>query len=146
VLTAATGSSANVDISVGASLFFATAVVATAAMFMAVGVVTSQLAATRHDANLLGATVIAVSYLVRMAADSDPRIGGLRWASPFGWIEELRPLTGSRPLAFVPIIVAIVVPTVIGIALAARRDLGASALPGARPRHPARCCSVVKQA
>jgi ABC-2 type transport system permease protein len=133
LLTAVAGRSSNVDIAVSASLFFATAVVAVAAMFMAVGVLASQLAATRHDANLLGATVIAVSYLIRMAADSDPRIGGLRWASPFGWIEELRPLTGSRPLAFVPIVLAVVVPTVLGVNLAGRRDLGASAL----PRHDA---------
>ena len=71
-------------------------------MFMAIGMFVGQLAATRHDANLIGAGVLAGSYLVRMVADSDPRLAWLRWASPLGWIEELRPLTGSRPFAFVP--------------------------------------------
>ena len=83
------------------SLFFATAAVAAAAMFMAVGLLVGQLAATRHDANLIGAGVLAASYLIRMVADSAPGLAWLRWASPLGWIEELRPLTGSQPFAFV---------------------------------------------
>ena len=130
LLAAATGTSSRVGIGVSASLFLATAVVAVAAMFMAVGVFTSQLAATRHDANLLGAAVIVVSYLLRMAADSDPNLGWLRWASPLGWIEELRVLTGSRPFALVPITVLTVVLLLVSYRMAARRDLGASALGG----------------
>src|SRR4030095_2524756 len=53
----------------------------------------------RPPANLIGAAVLAGSYLIRMAADSDPGLAWLRWASPLGWIEELRPLTGSQPNA-----------------------------------------------
>src|SRR5207302_10727886 len=104
IIAAASGASPKVGISGGASLFLATALVSAAAMLVATGMLTSQLAATRHDANLIGAGVIAGSYLVRMVADSTPALGWLRWASPFGWIEELRPLTGSKPLAFVPIL------------------------------------------
>ena len=44
-------------------------------MFMAVGMLVVQLAATRHDANLIGAGVLAASYLVRMVADSDRGLG-----------------------------------------------------------------------
>lgn len=128
VLTAAAGSSSEVNIGVGASLFFATAVVAAAAMFMAIGMFVGQLAATRHDANLIGAGVLAGSYLVRMAADSEPGLAWLRWASPLGWIEELRPLTGSRPFAFLPVVALVVVLVVIAVSVAKRRDLGASAL------------------
>jgi ABC-2 type transport system permease protein len=73
--------------------------------------------------------VIAGSYLVRMVADSDASLAWLRWASPFGWIEELRPLTGSRPLAFVPIVVVIVALVAVSIRMASQRDVGASALP-----------------
>jgi ABC-2 type transport system permease protein len=116
-----------VGIGVGATLFFATAVVAAAAMFIAVGVLVSQLAATRHAANLIGAGVLAVAYLTRMAADSDPRIGALRWASPIGWIEELRPLTGSHWPAFLPIVGLIVVAVAVAVRVADHRDLGASA-------------------
>jgi ABC-2 type transport system permease protein len=126
LLCVAGGRSSSVGIGAGASLFFATAVVAGPAMFMAVGVLVSQLAATRHAANLMGAGVLAGSYLVRMAADSDPRLGGLRWASPLGWIEELRPLTGSQWLPFVPIVALCGLGVAVGIRMAARRDLGAS--------------------
>jgi ABC-2 type transport system permease protein len=127
VFAAAGGRSSTVGIGVGASLFYATAVVAAAAMFMAIGVLASQLAATRHSANLIGAGALAVSYLIRMAADSDPRIGSLRWASPIGWIEELRPLTGSRWPAFIPILALIVGAVTVAVRVAGRRDLGASA-------------------
>ena len=136
VLTILAGSSSKVDISAATAIFGATALVSSAAMFMAVGMVVSQLAATRHDANVIGAGVLAGSYLVRMVADSDPALGWLRWASPLGWIEELRPLTGSRPYAFVPIVVLTAVLVVIASRIAARRDVGASALGGRDVRRP----------
>jgi ABC-2 type transport system permease protein len=127
VLAAAGGRASTVGIGLGPSLFFATAVVAAAAMFMAVGILVGQLAATRHEANLIGAGVLAASYLVRMVADSAPGAAWLRWASPLGWIEELRPLTGSRPFAFLPIVALVVALVVIAVQVAKRRDLGASA-------------------
>ena len=129
LLTAGAGASETVNIGVGASLFFVTSLLAAAAMFMAVGMFVGQLAATRRDANLIGAGVLAASYLVRMVADSDPALAWIRWASPLGWIEELRPLTGSRPFAFVLIVSFVAVLVVAALRVAARRDLGASALP-----------------
>ena len=126
-IAVAAGSSSTVGIGVGTSLYFATAVVAAAAMFMAVGMLTAQLAATRHDANLLGAGVLAASYLIRMVADSDPGLSWLRWASPLGWIEELHALTGSDPLGFVPIVALVAVLVTVSVSIAGRRDLGASA-------------------
>jgi len=133
LLAAAGGRPDTVGIDLTASLFYATAVVAAAAMFMAVGVLASQLAATRHDANLAGAGVLAAAYLIRMAADSDPGLGWLRWASPIGWIEELRPLTGSHWAAFLPIMAFTAVAVVAALRIATRRDLGAGAF-GERAR------------
>ena len=130
LLTVAGGSPAKVSIGPSAAVFFATAMVASAAMFMAVGMVVSQLAATRHDANVIGAGVLAAAYLVRMVADSDPALSWLRWASPLGWIEELRPLTGSQPFAFVPIVAFTLALVVVAVRIAATRDVGASALAG----------------
>ena len=130
VLTVAGGSPTKVHIGVGQSLFFATAVVASAAMFMGVGMVASQLAATRHDANVIGAGVLAGSYLARMVADSDPSLGWLRWLSPFGWVEELQPLTGSRPLPFLPIVASTTALVMVAVRIAGQRDVGASALGG----------------
>ena len=135
VLTAAAGRGHNVGVSTSASLFFATAAVGAAAMFMAVGMLTSQLFATRHDANLAGAAVLAGSYLIRMVAGSSASLAWLRWASPLGWIEELRPLTGSKPLGFVPILAFTGVLVVLALRVAGRRDAGSSLIAGRdRPR------------
>jgi ABC-2 type transport system permease protein len=136
-IAVAAGSSPKVSISAAAATFFATAVVAAAAMFAAIGVLLAQVAATRHDADLIGAGTLAGSYLVRMVADSDPELAWLRWASPLGWIEELRPLTGSRLLGFAPILALIAACVAVALLLARRRDLGASSLASrdrARPR------------
>lgn len=139
------GSAPDIGIGVGASLFFATAVVSAAAMAMGVGMLTSQLSPTRHDANLLGAGVLAAAYLIRMVADSDPSFVGLRWASLLGWIEELEPLTASRLLGFVPIVLFVIVVTGVSVALAARRDLGASVL-ASRDAPPPRTLLLGSQA
>ncbi len=126
VLAVAAGGGDKVNINASAAVFFVTAVVSAAAMFMAVGMLASQLFATRHDANLAGAAVLAGSYLVRMVAGSDPALAWLRWASPLGWIEELRGLTGSRPLGFVPIVLFTAVLVVAAVRVAARRDADSS--------------------
>ncbi len=130
VLTVGAGSSAKVGIGAAPALFFVTALLSAAAMFMAIGMFAGQLAATRRDANLIGAGALAASYLIRMAADSDASLSWLRWASPLGWIEELRPLTGSQPLAFVLIVVLVVGLAAASLRVAAARDLGASVLAG----------------
>ncbi|MBV8162149.1 MAG: hypothetical protein JO265_14605 [Acidimicrobiia bacterium] len=136
LLTMAAAGGKKVDIAPGAALFFATAAVTGPAMFMAVGMLASQLFATRHDANLAGAAVLAGSYLIRMVADSASALTWLRWASPLGWVEELRPLTGSQPLAFVPIVLLTVGLVALAARLAATRDAGSSVF-DARDRRPA---------
>ncbi len=128
LLSVFAGASSKVNIGAGAALFFATALSSAAAMFMAIGMFAGQLAAGRRDANVIGAGVLAGSYLVRMAADSDPGLSWLRWASPIGWIEELHPLTGSTPIAFLPIVLLVVVLVASSIWIAGRRDIGASAI------------------
>jgi ABC-2 type transport system permease protein len=130
LLLAIVGATSKVGIGVGAALFFATAMVAPAAMFVGVGLLVGQLATTRHQANLIGAAVLAGSYLVRMVADSASGLGWLRWASPLGWVEELRPLTGSRAWAFLPIVLVTAGLVVVAVRVAAERDLGAGRLAG----------------
>jgi ABC-2 type transport system permease protein len=130
VLAAAAGAGSKVNIGLGAALFFATSAVAAAAMFMAIGMLCSQLFATRHDANMAGAGILAASYMVRMVADSAASLAWLRWASPLGWIEELRPLTGSRPLAFMPIVALTGILVVVAVRVADARDVGGSVFAG----------------
>ena len=65
-------------------------------MFLAIGCVTSQLAATRRQAAALGGGGPGVSATpLRMVADAGVGLHGLIWASPLGWVEELRPLTDA---------------------------------------------------
>ena len=133
VLTAATtlavGRAHDAHFSFTASLFFATALVASAAMFMAVGGLCSQLAATRRQAAGLAATVLGISFVLRMVADSGSTLRWVRWTTPLGWIEALQPLVHSHALPLVPVIATTLAAAWVAIALAAGRDIGASVLP-----------------
>ena len=105
------------------------AMVATAVMFLAAGALTSQLAATRRQAASYAAAFLGVSYAVRMIADAGLGLHGLIWASPLGWVEELRPLTAPHPLALLPIAAFTAVLAAAAVHLAGTRDAGASILP-----------------
>ncbi|HLN04788.1 MAG TPA: ABC transporter permease subunit [Acidimicrobiales bacterium] len=137
LITAVVGRSSKVDFSVGGALFLAVAVVSGAAMFLAVGALASQFAATRRQAAAYGGAALGVSYAIRMVADSGTGLDWLRWASPLGWVEQLQPLTAPEPLALLPIAAFIVVLAGVTVHLAGARDLGASTLPdraSSRPR------------
>jgi len=129
VIVVLVGRSSKVDITAGGALYLALAVVSGGAMFVAVGALTSQLAATRRQAAAYAGAVLGVSYGLRMVADSGTGIGWLRWVSPLGWIEELQPLTAPRPIALLPIVGLTVVVGGLAVYLAGSRDLGASVLP-----------------
>lgn len=129
VLTLLEGRARSVHFSTSGALFFATALVAGAALFLAVGVLLAQLASSRRQANGIGAAVLGGAFLVRMVADSTSGLAWVRWASPLGWIEELHPLTGSRPFALVPVVLLVVACVTVALAIAGARDLGASVLP-----------------
>ncbi|HUO48868.1 MAG TPA: ABC transporter permease subunit [Acidimicrobiales bacterium] len=128
VSTVLTGLSSKVAFGVGASVYFSVTLVAGAAMFLAVGALTSQLANTRRRAASMAAVVFGAAYALRMVADSDPTLHWLVWLSPLGWIEESKPLTDPHPLALVPVVALIVVCTAVALHLAGTRDLGAATL------------------
>jgi ABC-2 type transport system permease protein len=125
----AIGRTADPPFSVSGSLFMGVAAVAPAAMFLAVGALCSQLSATRRQAAGLAAALFGLAYLLRLVAYSGTSLRWLHWVTPLGWVDELRPLTGSRPLLLVPIVATIAVLVAVTIILAGRRDLGASLLP-----------------
>ncbi|HZN14029.1 MAG TPA: ABC transporter permease subunit [Acidimicrobiales bacterium] len=130
------GRGADVDFSVTGALFLSVALVASALVFVAIGVVMSQLAGNRRQANALGAVVLGAAFLVRMVADAGTSLTWLRWASPFGWAEELRPLTVSRALPLIPIVLITAALLVGSVLMARSRDLGASILPRRDSRPP----------
>jgi ABC-2 type transport system permease protein len=129
IITVLCGRQSNVRITAGPSLFFALAMVATALMFLMVGAVTSQLAATRRQAASFAAAFLGVSYALRLIADAGVGFHGLIWASPLGWVEELQPLTSPQPLVLLPIVGFSTLFAVIAVYLAGRRDVGKSIVP-----------------
>jgi polyether ionophore transport system permease protein len=110
------------------SLLFAVSLVSSAAMFLAVGALASQLSATSGQAAMLTSGVLGLSFLFRLIADANSALSWLRWTSPLGWIEELRPLTNPNLVALVPMGALIGVCVVLTVILAGRRDLNASVL------------------
>lgn len=137
VITVLTGRVSSVAFSVGASLYSSLAQVAAALMFLAVGALTSQLAATRRRAMTLGGWFLGYSYFVRMVADAGVGLHGLIWASPLGWVEQLQPLISPNPVAFLPIAAFTVLTAALALHLSGLRDVGGSMLRDrthARPR------------
>ena len=135
-ITVAVGRSNDTRFSFSAALFLALALASAPAMFLAVGALTSQLGATRRQAAGLAAGVLGAAFVLRLAADSGSGLTWLRWLSPLGWIDELRPLTGTQPLALVPILGFIAVLGATAVHLAGTRDLGASTLPDPNRARP----------
>jgi ABC-2 type transport system permease protein len=127
--TVLTGSASSVGFSLGGSLYFSVMLVASAAMFMAIGALTSQLANTRRRAASMAGVVFGIAYALRMVADSDPGLHWLVWLSPLGWIEESRPLVDPHPIALVPVLLLVIVASATALHLAGTRDLGAGTLP-----------------
>lgn len=127
--TVLSGLTSTVRFALGQSLYFSVTLVAGAAMFLAIGALTSQLAKTRRRAASIAAAVFGISYALRMVADSDPGLHWMVWLSPLGWIEETRPLTDPYPLALVPVAALILVVAAVTVHLAGTRDLGASTFP-----------------
>jgi ABC-2 type transport system permease protein len=80
----AIGSSPDARFPVSASLFAATATVAPAAIFLAIGALCSQIAGSRRQAAALAAAAFGVAYLMRVVAYSSTTLHWLRWASPLG--------------------------------------------------------------
>jgi ABC-2 type transport system permease protein len=125
IITGLAGLDHSVNIAPGAALYFAVAMVATAVMFLAVGALTSQLAATRRQAASYAAWFLGASYAVRMIADAGVGLHALIWLSPLGWVEELRPLTAPNPLALLPAAAFTAVVAAGAVRLAGTRDVGA---------------------
>jgi polyether ionophore transport system permease protein len=114
----------------GASAYLALAIVSPVPVFAGVGALASQIAPTRRMATGLATAVLGIAFALRAVADSSGGIGWLRWATPLGWAEELRPFTGARPLALLVPVLAGGALLLAGGALAARRDVGRGLVAG----------------
>ena len=129
VATVLVGHTPRIHYTASAAIFFALSVCSGPALFLAIGVLTSQLAASRRQAAAYAAGALGVCFALRMAADSSNALSWLRWSSPLGWVDQLQPFTSPQPVALALILGLAAVLASLGIYLAGTRDLGASTLP-----------------
>jgi ABC-2 type transport system permease protein len=70
-----------------------------------------------------------VLLLLRVVADTVAGAGWLRWLTPLGWAEEMRPFGGPRPAVLLLPVAAGALLLVAAARLGASRDLGSGLLP-----------------
>jgi ABC-2 type transport system permease protein len=122
----------------GGSAYLALAIVSVIPVFAGVGAVTSQLAPTKRMATGLATGVLVIAFALRtIAAISSAGLDWLRWGSPLGWAEELRPFVDPQPLVLVLPAVTAALLLLVAAMLLARRDIGSGLLP-ARDSAPPR--------
>jgi len=114
---------------VAGSAYLAVATASVVPVFTGAGAVVSQLAATRRGALGLGSAFIALCWLLRVLADTSAAGAWLRWATPLGWAEELRPFTGARPLVLLLPAAATAALLVVAAHISTTRDVGTGILP-----------------
>lgn len=136
LVTVVVGHDSKVHIAPASALFFALALVSSAAVFLAAGALASQLAATRRQAAAYAALALGVSYALRMVADAGVGLEWLRWFTPLGWVEMLQPLTAPDPVPLLPIAGLTALLGGLSVHLAGARDLGASVVPDRSSARP----------
>ena len=113
----------------GGSAYLALETVCVAAVFTGVGALASQLAPTRRGALELASAAVAVFLLWRVIGDTLGGAGWLRWLTPLGWAEEMRPFTGARPAVLILPVAATLLLLVVAARIATTRDVGTGLLP-----------------
>jgi ABC-2 type transport system permease protein len=122
---------------VGGSAYLALATASVVPVCVGVGAVATQLAPNRRIALEIGGAVVGLLFLLRVLADTVSGLGWLRWATPLGWAEQLRPFAGAQPLVLLLPVTATVLLLVLAARMFAGRDIGTGVLPasdGADPR------------
>ncbi len=114
----------HLGLGAGAAVLYGLSLALVPAVFAAVGAVTSQVGRTRRVATSLGLGVAAAAFVVRMIADAGPATHWLRWATPFGWTELIRPFTTNDAWPLVPALVTTVLLIGLATSLAGHRDVG----------------------
>lgn len=93
-----------------------------------VAAVAAQVLPVRRRAVAASAVALGLLFGLRMVANSADSRGWLRWLTPFGWLDELRPYGGDRWLALLPLLAAPVALAATAVALRNRRDTGGALL------------------
>jgi len=94
-----------------------------------VGAVAGRLASTRRLALELGGAVVGLLFLLRVIADTTTGYGWLRWLTPLGWAEELRPFAAPQGFVFLLPFAMTALLLFTAVRLDTRRDIGTGLLP-----------------
>ncbi len=106
------------------SIWLALATVSVVPVFAGIAAVAGEILPTRRLALECGGAAVAVFLVLRVVADTIDGGGWLRWMSPLGWAEELRPFTGSRPAVLLLAVAATGALSLVPVAIGRARDLG----------------------
>ena len=106
------------------------------ATFAAVAAVTCQLVDVRRRAAALAAGVLGVAYVLRMVGNSTDARSWVRWTTPLGWMDELKPYGAPDLRALVPMLIVPVLLAALAVMLRSRRDLGGALLATDAGREP----------
>lgn len=111
------------------SALLASTFTASGLMFTGVATVAVQLGADARSAGSIAIAVLGICFVVRGFIDSVDAPSWASWATPFGWLEHVRPSTDENPW---PLLLALALAAVligVGFALDMRRDFGAGIVP-----------------
>jgi len=118
------------------SVLLGLALAGVTATFASVAAVTSQLVNVRRRAAALAAGVLAVAYILRMVGNSTDAHSWVRWTTPLGWMDELKPYGDPDLRALLPMLVIPVLLAALAVMLRARRDIGGALLATDAGREP----------
>lgn len=118
------------------SVLYGVAHAAVGMTFAGVAAVTAQVMEHPRGASGAAAAVLGASYVLRAVGDAS--IPGLSWASPIGWVQATYVYVDDRWWPLLLNVAAAVALSAIGLALSARRDLGA----GLRAPKPGRATAT----
>jgi ABC-2 type transport system permease protein len=123
---------------VGQCLASSLELVVPAVLFAFVGALTSQLFTTTRAARIAATALVLVAVLLRTVADAGTGVAWLRWTSPLGWAEELRPSSTPSLAALLLSVGACIVVVVMTLPLLRSRDIGRGLIPPRDSRTPRR--------
>jgi ABC-2 type transport system permease protein len=118
------------------SALFGLGLAGVTATFASVAAVTSQLVNVRRRAAALAAGVLGIAYVLRMVGNSTDARSWVRWFTPLGWMDELRPYGDPDPRALLPMLAVPFLLAALAVWLRARRDIGGALLASDGRREP----------
>jgi ABC-2 type transport system permease protein len=122
-------------VSLGGAAYLALATATVVPVCAAIGALAGQLAPERGLALQLGGAALAVLFLARVLADV-AGLGPLRWLTPLGWAELLRPFASPQPAVLLAPAAASAALLAVAWRIATVRDVGAGLLRGRDSAEP----------